>query len=169
MSSAIDTMILVYAGLAPAKSATAKQFAQLSARAKLLILMLAQKRETIVVPTIVVSELLVPLPQDLHGRFIAEFQKRFICPPFDLHAAEIAAVLWSKHAKLPQDQQYTQRKLLKADVMIVASAKAAGATDFYSHEKACRTLASQVMQAHDLPKRDPNDMFLLDDIERGEA
>jgi hypothetical protein len=54
-------------------------------------------------------------------------------------------------------------------VLIIASANAAGATIFYSHEKQCRKLASQVMKSEDLPTRDPDDIFLVDDIKRGEV
>jgi len=53
--------------------------------------------------------------------------------------------------------------------MIVASAKSAGATEFFTHDRKCRALAALVMKAHDLPTRDPNDMFLLGDIERGDV
>ena len=38
--------------------------------------------------------------------------------------------------------------------MIVASAKAAGATEFYSHDQKCRNLAGLVMTARDLPTGD---------------
>ena len=41
--------------------------------------------------------------------------------------------------------------------------------EFYSHDRDCRALASLVMTSHDLPTCDPQDMFLLDDIRRGEA
>jgi hypothetical protein len=52
--------------------------------------------------------------------------------------------------------------------MIIASAKAAGATEFYTSDRKCRTLASTMMNGCDLPNHDPNDMFLKGDIERGE-
>jgi len=53
--------------------------------------------------------------------------------------------------------------------MIVAAAKSAGATEFYSHDKRCRALADTVMRGCDLPKSDPNDMFIVDDIRRSEV
>ncbi len=53
--------------------------------------------------------------------------------------------------------------------MIVASAKAAGCRAFYSADKKCRKIADFVMDAYDLPTRDPNDMFLMDDIRRGDV
>jgi hypothetical protein len=100
---------------------------------------------------------------------IATLSERLVCPSFDLHAAAIAADLWAQHQKLPADLQYTKRHVLKADVMIVASAKAIGATDFYTHDKRCRALAGIMMTAHDLPTDDPDDMFILNDIKRGDV
>lgn len=52
--------------------------------------------------------------------------------------------------------------------MIIAAAKASQATVFYSHDKKCRNLASLIMTAKDLPKNDPDDMFLRGDIARGD-
>jgi predicted nucleic acid-binding protein len=100
---------------------------------------------------------------------VAQIAGRFVCPSFDLPAAAIAADLWSRHKQLPSDLKYDSRHVLRADAMIVATAKAAGATDFYSCDKKCRALADFVMAAHDLPTRDENDMFLVDDLRRGEV
>ena len=87
----------------------------------------------------------------------------------DLEAAAIAADLWSRHKEAPKDQQYGRRQVLRADAMIVASVCAAGATEFYSHDRRCRALASLLMAARDLPTDDPEDMFLKDDIRRGDV
>jgi hypothetical protein len=170
MSVGIDSMILVYAGLVPANPDTKPEdFDELQVRSKLLLHKLAKSKTTIFLPTIAVSELLVPVPSAQKGLLIASLEAKFVCPPFDLPAAAIAADLHSQHASLPQDLKYTERRVLKADTMIVASARAAGATDFYSHDKRCRALANLIMKGHDLPTNDPEDMFLEGDIRRGEA
>ena len=54
--------------------------------------------------------------------------------------------------------------------MIVASARAGGATEFYSHDHKCRALAKLLMTAHDLPTGtgDLKDMFFMGDIRRGD-
>lgn len=164
----IDSMVLVYAGLVPRKSANApKPPQELIVRAKVLLHM--HGKGTIVLPTVAVSEILVPVPTSQKGALVAALSKKFVCPPFDLPAAAIAAELWSQHKSLPKDLQYGSRHVLRADAMIVASAKAAGATEFFSHDRKCRALADLVMTARDLPKRDPDNMFLLSDIERGDA
>jgi hypothetical protein len=156
VSSGIDTMVLIYAGVVPTNPGVQID-ADLRLRAKLLLHMLTNAGATII------------LPAAKHGEFLAALQSHFVCAPFDVKASSIAADLFAEHAKLDRTAKYTSRQVLKADVLIIAAAKSAGATDFYSHEKQCRTLASKVMQAHDLPTHDPNDMFLMDDIKRGEV
>ena len=155
----IDSMILIYAEVVPSNPATrGADFADLRDRAKLLLHM--RKDDTIILPTVVLSELLVPVPKTDRGTLIAILQKMFVCPPFDVPAASIAADLWSQHRNLPQDQRYDKRQVVRPDCMIIASVRAAGATDFYSHDKKCQTLAKVAgMTPHDLPTRDPNDMF----------
>ena len=47
--------------------------------------------------------------------------------------------------------------------------KAAGATEFYSHDARCRKLAEALnMKSHDLPKRHPN-MFVDSEIRKHEG
>lgn len=164
----IDSMVLVYAGLVPRKSSKVPQAPrELTIRAKILLYM--HRDDTIVLPTVAISEILVPVPTSHKGALVATLVSKFVCPSFDLPAAAIAAELWSQHKNLPRDLQYDSRHVLRSDAMIVASAKSAGATEFFSHDRRCRALATLVMTARDLPTRDPNDMFLLADIERGEV
>jgi hypothetical protein len=166
----IDSMVLIYAEIVPSKDGKrSKDFNDLRTRSRLLLIMAERKKHKILLPTVAISELLVPVPLAQQGPLIALLQQKFICPPFDLPAASIAAALIARHKKLPQDQRYDQRDVVRADAMIIASSKAAGATDFYSHDRKCQTLAGLVMNAHDLPTRDPDDMFLAGDIARGEV
>jgi len=164
---AIDSMVLVYAGLVPRKSnEKSKELEELAIRAKLLLHM--HRTDTIVLPTVAVSEILVPVPKGQRGILAAKLSERFLCPSFDLSAAAIAASLWSQYKKLPSDLKYKKRPVLRADAMIVAAAKAAGATKFFSNDKRCRALASIVMEGCELPTRDPTDMFAEHDIRRGD-
>jgi hypothetical protein len=166
----IDSMILIYADVVPQKQAArSSDWDDLRVRSKLLLHIVARKKGIILLPTVAISELLIPVPSAQKGALIATLQKLFVCPAFDLPAASTVADLWSQHRKLPQNQQYDRRQLLRSDCMIIASAKAAGATEFYSHDKKCRALASLVLTAHDLPTNDRDDMFIKGDIERGDA
>jgi hypothetical protein len=129
---------------------------------------LARKHATVVLPTIALAEVLVPVPPSQRGTLIAEMERRFHCPTLDIPATAIAADLWSRHQSIPADLQYSNRHVLRADTLIVAAARSAGATEFYSHDAKCRALANLIMTAYDLPTEDHNDMYLMPDIRRGE-
>lgn len=154
---AIDSMVLVYAGWVPRKATErSKKLEELTLRAQALLLMHQKKgMGTIILPTIAVSEILVPVPEPQRGALAAKLSDLFVCPAFDLPAAAIAASLWSQHKKLPSDLQYKSRHVLRSDAMIVASAKSSGATVFYSHDRRCRALANLIMTGRDLPTNDP--------------
>jgi hypothetical protein len=138
---------------------------ELQIRAVILLDMLEADGKQIIVPTVMVAELLVGVDRKNHGEFVAKLQERFFCPPFDLRASALAAELWQFHKDLPKSNQL-QRNVLKADVMIIATAKAAGASAFYSHDAACRRLAEHVgMVAQDLPVNHP-DMFRDEEIKK---
>ncbi|UCC31796.1 MAG: PIN domain-containing protein, partial [Phycisphaerales bacterium] len=111
----VDTMVLVW-GL---RSRSTSASDELETRAQILLKLLEEDKAEIVVPTIVVAELLIPIKVGKHGDFIAELRRRFICPPFDLQAASLAADLWQRHRELPRKDQLA-RNVLKADVLIIA-------------------------------------------------
>lgn len=168
MSAAIDSMILVYAGIVPEarERPDCDELDELRVRAKLLLFKLARQKSPILLSTIVVSELLVPLPATQRGMIAAKLSELFVCVPFGLHASAIAADL---RANLPSDVNYQDRHVLKADILILASVKAAGATEFYTNDKACRALADRIMKGCGLPADDPDDMFLLQDLRHGDV
>ena len=163
---AIDSMVLIYAGIVPVTGKPpSNDRNELSVRAKLLFHI--HRHQQFILPTVAISEILIPVPTSQRPVLLAKLSELFICPSFDLPAATIASELWQQHKKLPNDLQYKKRPLLRADVMILASAKVAGATKFYTHDKKLLGLAKLIMPAFDLPKDDPNDMFLKQDIKNG--
>ena len=83
------------------------------------------------------------------------FSQHFEMPPFDLKSAALAAKLWLAHRGLPEHERI-ERSVLKADVLIVATAKAFGATRYYSNDAGSRRLAEQAgLVACDIPERSP--------------
>jgi len=59
----IDSMILIYAGIVPSKSTKrCDDFGDLQLRSKLLLYLAARKNDTILLPTVAISELLVQFP-----------------------------------------------------------------------------------------------------------
>jgi hypothetical protein len=134
-------------------------------RSAILINMLEEDKERIVIPTVLVGEFLAGIDPKDHGNVIVELQKRFFCPEYDVRAASLAAELWEYNRGLPKDSS-AKRNVIKADVMIVATAKVAGATKFYSHDSRCRAFAARAgMTASDLP-HNHKDMFKNAEIRR---
>lgn len=159
MTVGLDTMTMIWGlqGIEPrGGNPRQRNLTEMQQRAVILLDILEEDKEKIVIPSVMVAELLVKVPLVNHFNYLGELQRRFFVPLFDLPAAALAATLWLKHKDLPKDEQ-TGRTILKSDVMIVASAKSAGASKFYSNDKKCRKLASLVgMEALDLPMSHPN-------------
>lgn len=157
MTVALDTMALIW-GIQRGGNPKQTNLREMHYRAHILIEILEDAGDKICIPCIAVSELLVKVATLDHPNFIAALQKNFFCPPFDIRASELAAKLFLEHKKLPTDDQ-TGRTTLKSDLMIVATARIAGADAFYSNDKRCRKLASLAgMPARDLPTKHP-DLF----------
>lgn len=147
MSIGVDTMTLIWGLKEIVPRQTTQDVEEMCRRAKILLTNLGSQR--IIVPTIAVSELLCGVDAKNHGNFVAELKKRFFCPPFDLAACAMAAVLFQYGKTLPDK---LARPLLKADTMIIASVKTSGGATFYSHDPACRKIAAHAgMEALDLP------------------
>jgi len=78
--------------------------------------------------------------------------------PFDVKCASLAANLFSIGKELRQGGIPGGRACLRADTLIIASAKMYGAKVFYSDDDDCVKLAGQVMTAKKLPDQ-PNTLF----------
>jgi predicted nucleic acid-binding protein len=161
--AACDSQVLMWAfpwAMRPEKKRKKERqdVPEMRRRAKILLKILSDQGTELCIPSVVVSELLLGIDPQKHANVIAEFQDRFFCPPFDIKACILAARLWHFERGLagygeglPKEEQ-TERKILKSDILIVASAKVAGATVFYSHEEKCRRLAREAgLTANDLP------------------
>lgn len=76
MSAAIDTMIVSWVLRKPPEGGNPDSHAaEMRKRALLLWMELYDKQTQIIIPTVVVSECLVPIPRLEHGGFIAKLQK----------------------------------------------------------------------------------------------
>jgi predicted nucleic acid-binding protein len=143
-----------------------RDIADLQRRARVLFLELERKSIEVVIPEIVISEYLCGVPLKDHNAVISTFHERFFCQPFDALAAAISASLFFYSRSL-DDELRRPKRLLKIDTMVVASAKAAICTVFYSNDERCRKLAQKAgMVAHDLPTHSSD---LLVNLEAREA
>lgn len=169
MSICIDAMILIWGFHKPHYKPKAKprnqDVGEMRRRSRLFLRTLEEEEETVMVPAIAVSEVLLGIPPKDHGDFIATLQESFFLPPYDLRAASLAARLWQETRELPKSEQPV-RSTLRSDVMIVATAKVAKAKAIYSHDENLRKLAVRAgMEAYDLPTHSPN-MFINEEIRR---
>jgi len=160
MTVGIDSQILIYAGVVPSKprkglsEQTKNHLKDLRRRSRVLLGLIAD--ETIVLPMVAIAELLVPVPPSKKGVLLRELTERFNCRPLDLQAASMAADLWAAYEEIPDDQQYDDRHVMRADTLIIATCQAAGARLFYSHDRKCRAMAKLAgMEPKDIPTRDP--------------
>lgn len=156
----LDTQILIWGVLRQARP----DQHELQRRALWLLNDLDERDAQIMLPTVVLAELMIPMNAEQRARFCETAHQAFTVVPLDTRAADIAAGLWREHRKLPAEDR-TRRQVLKSDVLILASAYAAGARTLYSHDRKCRRLAELLpgMKAHDLPKTAGAFDFMLDE------
>ncbi len=169
MSICIDAMVLIWGfhkpHYKPKEKPRNQDVGEMRRRSRLLLRTLAEDEETVMVPAIALSEVLLGIPPEDHGEFIATLQDSFFLPPYDLRAASLAAKLWQETRELPKTEQ-PERTTLRADVMIVATAKVAKAKTIFSHDEKLRKLASRAgIEACDLPTHSQN-MFINEEVRR---
>ena len=151
MVAFIDTMVLIWW---VRREATEGQEHMIQ-RADWLMAFLEEEKADVMVAAISVAEFLRGSSTDHRSRQKAIMEETFICQPFDAHVAEVAAGL-SKRALTVEDYQ-NRKAHLRADLQIVATAKASKATVLYSHDVGARKLAATCgIEARDLPTMPPN-------------
>jgi predicted nucleic acid-binding protein len=158
MSTALDTMVLIWAIQHPThrKKQPDPAVVELRRRAKILLDILSEEGAQIIIPSVVVGELLAGIEEAHHVEFLSTLQNRFFCPPYDVKASAMAARMWIHHQGMPKEDRL-ERRVLKADVMVIATAKVAGALRFYSHDAKARRLAKAFgLNALDLPTHHPD-------------
>jgi predicted nucleic acid-binding protein len=131
--------------------------------AKNLFALLNKEEAQIIIPSVVVVEFIIPFKnQKKREEVIAQMRQRFIIAPFDARGAALAAELWWHGRNKRQMRKHGARVCLKADALIIATAKAHGAHVFYTDDDDCFTMASKVMEAKRLPDIPP-DLFAYAD------
>ncbi|MCC7316494.1 MAG: PIN domain-containing protein [Planctomycetes bacterium] len=107
----------------------------------------------IIIPSVALSEYLIPISAKKHNEVIAQLSKRYIIAPFDAKCATVAARLFAIGRQQRGAGKENVRKTLRADSLIIATASVHGAMEFYSDDDDCRRLASHVprLTAKELP------------------
>lgn len=121
-------------------------------RARNLFNKLGNENSQILIPSLALTEYLVPVRDGERAKIIAHLCERFHIVNFDVRASDIASRLIARTLPERKKGKPGERTLIKSDAIIVASARSAGATVFYSDDTRCREFASQVgMEARLLP------------------
>lgn len=148
----IDTQILYWAIVkkAPPNSehliATAGEFMQ----------WVEEKKFTVIVPTIVLGEMLVPIPKENHAQVLKQFRQDWMIVDYDVRAASIFAdmrhdhIIQNRFRELRTMHPDTTKKELVADVMIIATAIAHRANTIYSHNRDLRAMAAGFIEAQSM-------------------
>lgn len=147
---AVDTMVLVWA---LQKSGTPEEHV---AHAGYLFKQLEDEKAEIVIPTVVVAEFIAPIKAEERGRVVGALNERFRIEPFDMRDVVTAAELWDAGKSGRPMKQPNARMALRADCLIVATAKNHGASVFYTEDDACFAMAAKVMEAKRLPTIAPS-------------
>ena len=135
----IDTHVLIWGHRDwPPRVGATERDVEMQKRARILIRQLSDQQNMILVSNVTVAELLCRVEKSMHGNYISMLEKRFFLKTLDLRAVSLAADLWMRYRALPGQPSTGAalvRDTLRSDCPIVATAKAGGASRFYSNDK----------------------------------
>ncbi|MGB2822129.1 MAG: PIN domain-containing protein [Phycisphaerae bacterium] len=121
-------------------------------RARYLFSELEDDEAQVILPSVAVAEYITPLASpDERAQVVAAMGERFIISPFDANDAILAAQLYREGQARRKMGARGARVCLRADSLIVATAKNHGAREFYTEDVDCYNMASQVIHTKKLP------------------
>lgn len=103
-------------------------------RCQAFLAWLDRRRDIVLIPEIVISELLMDIPEDQHTDFLLRIDSLgFLTQEHDRHASLLAARMWRKHKQVSKTGVTISRKQLRVDMLILAAAIAGHASIFYTN------------------------------------
>ena len=141
MLVAVDTQVLIWGVRQIATPGQERRVGPAVA----LIESLIERGDTVALAAPAVAEFLVGEPVERHAAVLAALSARFPILPFDVRAVSLAAALRHDDDFLRRMKESFSRKrvVLKADIQIVAVAKAAGVGRIYSEDAGLRAVANR--------------------------
>ncbi len=138
---AIDTQVLIWGFK---KTATPNR-QHMVAKAAELFRQVSEQRDKILIPSLVISEVLVKYSDDVRPVVLAELGKSFFIAPFDAPAAAIAAKLYADRStwKASRDATGNSRQCIKVDISILATVAANSIPSFYVEDNRLFDLAKR--------------------------
>lgn len=124
-------------------------------RAKYLIDNLSKNDIQAIVPTIVLSEFLMPIPTQEVAKYIDIIQRHLMIVPYDAIAAMLFAKIWqAKNPKVIEELRREEgigKNHLKIDCMIVATAITRKADCIYSYDRGLQKFAEGYIEVREIP------------------
>jgi predicted nucleic acid-binding protein len=126
-------------------------------RAKTYFAHLQKNSAQVLLPAIVVAELLMRIPPELHSTVTNLMHGSFHVAPFDVKAAMTFSRIWQSKRDSPEMKSLladpkVKREELKADCMIVATAVAQEADSIVSHDKKLNIFAEGFIKCIEIPE-----------------
>ena len=148
----VDTQILIW-GI---KREASEGQALMIERAVRFLQKLEETKTQVILPSVVIGELLVRVPEDCHQDILGLFTKNFMLSPFDARAAFIYSQITRRKMGEEVKSQLEMdpcrgRNHLKADRMIIATAVAHGAICIYSNDDHIRVYSEGFINYQPLP------------------
>jgi len=148
----LDTHILIWA----IKEQASPGQEDMVSKAQRFLKQLESQKIIVLVPSIVVAEILMPVPPELHAMVINLLDRSFVIPPFDLQASTNFAKIWQnrQHQGIVEELQrnhQAKREELKADCMIVAIAITRGSECIYSYDNKLKLFAKGYIEVREIP------------------
>ncbi|MHB1156184.1 MAG: type II toxin-antitoxin system VapC family toxin [Phycisphaerales bacterium] len=148
---AIDTGILIWALRKPQG-----EFKPRVEGCRLLLRRLEDEKAVILLPAPSLAEYLVPYEKNERTAVAAKLNEGYRIAPVDAHAAAIAAEMFNANHKKQRGGEKLDRRNLKVDVLVLAAAKVAGASEFYTCDERLRKFAAKYINSPSLPTHDEN-------------
>jgi predicted nucleic acid-binding protein len=103
-----------------------------------------ERKTQVIVAAVSVAEYLTPLDSAKHRAAIDVLNQRFLLQPFTSDCAALAADLFGRGKKMRVGGVPGGRPILRADTLIIATAKIHGAACLYTNDIECRDLANTI-------------------------
>ena len=120
----------------------------------------------VLIPTIVLAEFLMRIPQDQHAMVINLCNKSFNIAPFDPLCASKYSTIWNTNKPTGDSKKIlangATRAELKADSLIVATAVTKKAECIYSRDNGIKNFAKGFIEVSDIPFNPQNFKMKLD-------
>lgn len=124
-------------------------------KAEFLLRKLQEHQSKIIIPSIVLSELLVTVPPEKQPAFIEAIYKLGAVPQYGVREALYFAKFWRTKKETAKGAEISRREM-KMDFMIIGTALAHGANCIYTHDIGLKKIAEDIIPVKGLSDLPPH-------------